>query len=583
MFLRRTFIGLIVFVFGARMAAAQSLTDQIPQGTKLALQIRGLDQAQGRLVAMANAMGEGLGDAAAAAVDGLKQQILQGRELRGVAKDGRIIVALSDFPTGPEALEAILLIVETSDYQALRDSLGGKSGDPDVKVEQNPAGFDMVTRGTDTFCFIKRGKFTLICEHAENAAKLAKEKTTKPLKVSRRIATSFEKGDVGVFVDMAAVNSEFGDAIQGFHEQFGGMFEGIAAAQPGLDPEAAKAQMEAMKKIFDGMFTFVEELQAVTLSGTFEKTGLGLSLVAEVKSDGSTAKFLSGLKPAANPLLAQMPEGHLMYFGFSGSPEIYKSLAGFGMSFMPQGGVQAKTFEKQMADLTAAGPRAMAGAIRFGKGINGVTMSSYDKPAAALEATIAGVNATVDAKVPGIKDVKVERNAAEHRGVKLTRVSMKFDLEGLASQPGAEFALAPLKAFIGEEIVQWIGVTDKGVLQVIDPDIVAVRAAIDQLLDGKRTIGKDEAFAEALKHLPAENTLVAFMDLPALVSAVFQQIGGAVEGLPAAAAPGKPTYFGLAFVGQKNEVEVAIWFPSAVVAQFMQMFQGLGGEIPNQH
>ncbi len=583
MFVRRFAIAVLFIVVGSPAVLAQGLTDQIPQGTVIAVQVRGLEQAQERLVAMANAMGDGLGDAAALGINEMKAQILEGRELRGVAKDGRVVFSLAAFPTGPEALAAAMLIVETTDYAALRDSIGGKAGEPGVKVESLPGGFDAVTRDSQTHYFVKRGKFTIVTEDRDSAAQLAKQKTTTPIKASKRVAATFEKGDVGIYVDMAAVNREYGEVIAGFKEQFAGLVEAAAGAQPGLNPEQAKAQAEMTRKIFDGMFTFVEETTAVVASGSFEKTGLALSLFAEVKPDGSSAKFLSLLKPGANPLVGQLPDGHQMYFGFAGGQELYQAVSGLATSFMAQTGISGKALEKQLELMKEAGPHSVAGAVRFGKGLSGVSISTFDKPAAALEASLAGSEASAEAKIPGMKEVKIERNVLTHRSVKLSKVTMQFDFDALAGQAGGEIAAAQLRAFFGDGMVQWLGVTDRGLVQIMGPDAVAARAALDQVLDQKRVIKQDEGFAEAMKRLPAESTLVALIDLPSFMSAILQQMAGVAEGIPAIEPPpGKPTYFGLALVGQSNAAELAIWFPAAMVGQFMQMFQGLGAGAPNE-
>jgi hypothetical protein len=572
---------LFLFVCVARLNAADGILDQLPEGTVIAVQIHGLDRTQARVTAMVNAIGPEIGAGATQGLEQLKAMVLQGRELKGGAKDGRVALALFDFPSGPELAPAVVLI-ETADYKAVRDSIGGAAGETEVTIKENDSpGVDAVTRAGTTLYFVKRGGYTAIAQDAKVAASVAKAKSGRSVSASKHLTASFEDADLSAYVDVAAVRKQFGPVIQQAREQVGGIVAMAAAMQGGADPEAMKAQTEMMQKVIEGTFQLFDDTAAAIVAAKFDKAGLTASFMGDVAAESPTGTALAKFKPGTNPTLARLPDGNQMYFAFN-DQALMQAVQGLSGSMFQTLGPTGQALEKQMAAWAGAGPGASAGAVRMGKGYGGFTLSAFAKPAVALEASIAAMEAMTKNKSMGammIKEMKVERNAGEHRGIKLTRSTTTLDFEKMAAQPNGELVVAQMKAMMGEQMVQWLGANENYLFQVMEPNLAAVKARLDQVLDQKRTVAQDPGFVEATKRLPARNTLVMVMDLPSLVGAVMQQMMAALGGgAAAAAAPaGKPSYVGVAIVAQPGNYSLDLWIPGAAVTQLMQTAQGLRG------
>ena len=178
-----------------------------------------------------------------------------------------------------------------------------------------------------------------------------------------------------------------------------------------------------------------------------------------------------------------------------------------------------------------------------------------------------------------ISDVKISRNVAEHRGVQLSRVAMKINLDDLAGQPGGVFAVGYLRSMFGEEMVQWVGYDQTRLFQVIEPDLEAAKRRIDQVLDGRDTIAGNGSFQQAIARMPARNSLIVLMDVPELVAGVVRQMAAAFSGQPAPASPpGTASYAAFALAAEPTVLSVSLWVPSGSIGQMIRTFQGLRGD-----
>jgi hypothetical protein len=567
---------LVAILSGVSVLADDVPLKQLPQGAVLALQIRGLDRTQSRIIALADQIQPGLGATVREQTDQLRKQLFEGRELKGTVPDARMVMVAFEFPTSQEALSSAVLLIETENYKELRDALGGRPDEPGVKITHDDAGFDVVQRDDRTLYFQERGRFTAVVTERAAALALARKKEADGVRLPARLARAFDESDAGLYVNMRAVNQEFGEAIQNFSEQLRGLLEFAAAAQAGGDAEAAKAQAETSQRMIRGVFTFIGDLDVVAGGIQLEPSGVALALIGDVKSDSASGRFLAELSAGAHDYVNRLPRGSQMYVEMNSSPELFRALGGTGM--LQQFGPSGAALEKQMKELMEAGPRNTVGAMRFGKGLAGINVSMYEKPQKALEASIQASEAMTQNASTGpvrIKDVKVERNAGKHRGITLTRVEMKFDFDAMAGQPGGELAVAQMRALMGDHLIQWMGTDQDKLYQIMEPDLDAAKAQLDQLLDNKESIAAEPSFAEALEHLPRETSLVALVDMPAMMGTVLRQMVPA--GVPLAGPAGKPTFLGLALAARPAELELGLWVSTATVQQMMQMFQNFGG------
>jgi hypothetical protein len=575
-------VGLIALVLATPLRAADeggSALARVPADAPIVIQVRGFDRTKDRLVAMVKNAVPDLAETVQSKLDeGLKEGLM-GRELKGLVKDGSIFLAITEMPKPGEGEPAMALIIPVTNYKTFRDGL--LKDDERKNLKADPAGYEITTVESRDLHFVDGKGYAVISPQKEVAAKFTKKQAGLDSKLDKDAARTLLESDVAVYVDMGAVNKEYGDQIKAARP----LLE-FAMQQAGGQMD--KHTLEMMRAFANGAFQFVEDSRAFLVAGDFRPEGLALRLLAQVGSDTKINSYLKDSKPAALTDIAKLPSGQMGYYAAQFSPSIFKLYAPLVQGMIGEGeGKEAKALKDAMSQLADAGPQELIGDVSLPN--QSVAIWKYKDPVKAAAATLKMFQAFESggsfSSMP-LKEKPVVKEAAQtFRDFKLHSVSLKWDFEKLADRTpagGKEMAEA-MKGMMGEGSNIWFGTDGKTYVQVTAKDWKAAQAHLDAFLSGTQAIGGQKAFADALKQLPAQTSMVALMDGPLYIQAIAQFMGPVLKGqgvpfeIPQMKAEKGKSYFGFALTLRPENGSADIWIPVTAVAEIRKMF---GNMIP---
>jgi hypothetical protein len=265
-------------------------------------------------------------------------------------------------------------------------------------------------------------------------------------------------------------------------------------------------------------------------------------------------------------------------------PELAEAFQPFltGM-FADAEGKENKAIKEAMQMLLQAGPEGMVG--EFNLPTQGLQVSHYKDPVKAAEASLKMFQEIKDGAsfgsgvLKGKPEVKV--NAENYRGFKLTYTSFAYDFEKMAEKipQGGKEVTEAMKAMMGEVVKSWSGTDGKLYVQITAKDWDTAKHSLDEFLDGKNAVGTQKAFAEALKQLPAQTTMLGLMDVPLYVQVVSEFIGPMLKGqglpinIPPLKAPKGKSYSGMAMTLRPQLGSVDFWIPATTVSEVRKMVE----------
>src|SRR5262249_48367051 len=193
---------------------AASALAQVPAKAPIVIQIRGVEQTKDRLIAMIKEAVPDLGAKAEEHINTQIMQVLEGRSLKGMVKNGPVFVVFNEFPTNgdeEDLSKKVAGLVHVTKYADFRESILTADERKELKKED---GYEKTQiHGEDTY-FVDRGEWVVIA-HSKEAAKAHASKPAQGLdsKLAKDFAARLLESDVAVYVDMAAVRGQFGDQI----------------------------------------------------------------------------------------------------------------------------------------------------------------------------------------------------------------------------------------------------------------------------------------------------------------------------------------------------------------------------------
>ena len=184
---------------------------------------------------------------------------------------------------------------------------------------------------------------------------------------------------------------------------------------------------------------------------------------------------------------------------------------------------------------------------------------------------------------------EVRANVEAHRGFTLHHARVAWDIDGLLKGQGVggipeadrKEMVRVMKKLLGEARTMWFGTDGKVVVQVTAADWAAARRALDRYLGDKDPVGRQQAFREARRHLPAETTVLNLAEAGAYVRATgeFMQFmvrmrarDVPVAKLPPPPAPGDgPCYFGTALTLRPGRGSLDLWLSAEALGEFYKI------------
>jgi hypothetical protein len=551
----------------------------------IVLQVNGVERAQERLNALLKAAVPDLADKAAQNVREMLAELLEGRDLKALRGDGRLLITIADLDQAADKAGITFLFpVRTADAfkkdfltEPERTSLK-KDGDLEqLKFEDQEVPFYLaelkdyvvVSADRDLTAAYTKGTVAGVSRRA-----------------SREVSRAFHAGDVSLFVNATAVQAKYGDQLKRYKALAETLLKGEGIQ--GVN----KGQMAQIKGVLDAAFQIVEDGTAAVLTVEFRPDGLRLLGLAQFGDKTPTATALQKYQLAPFEALGTLPAGQAVYSGSNlnlGSSEAAGVMAG-GFTADDEDAPAKETLAGLLKDLRSSdhGLVLTAGNMLAAGGLEALSSKEAAKIVDARLKILKALTATGSfANVPLKGKPDIKENAEKVGGFSLHAATVKYDFDKATAELPAETRDATRasmkRALGGDEARFWFGTDGKTVLQVTGPDWSVAKALAEGYLSGGTGIGKDEAFQFTRKQLPAEASMLAVLDAGRTAHSLLgllRDTAGAVPGLPVQltdvkAPTGKAAYIGAAVVLTTGHGSFELFVPATAVAQIRALIEPL--------
>jgi|SRR5579883_1669442 len=570
--------------------AGKAVTFPYPAKAPVVVQLHGVGAALDRFDAMLkNALPNDAPKVKKQLDEGLKQ-LLAGRKLTAIPKDGRVFLVIHDLGTLAENTPAVSVLVPVTSYKEFRETFltaeerktfeAGKNGVDELRLSFLGDAHSVYAVDLKEYVAISPDK---------GSAEMYSIKYTKATSATMapELATTFLTADFTVYVNLDVINEKYGEQIRAVKGLLDFAF--MQAPMGGMLPGVSKKQLQALKVMLQGAFQAVEDCHGLVIGAEFRPEGVNLRLQAQFAEDTASVKLLKAETPTAMPELAKLPAGLGQYTGSKLGAKLSETVRGLTPEFNPADDDEKsnEAVDKQWKELLAAGPRGDFSAS--GAPAVTLTVGSYAEPKKAVAALVG----CYEAMSPGgrVQNVvlkntpKGKANAQKHAGFTFTELNLQFDFDASVKDLPPEVketTLAQLKRLVAEKMSVWIGTDGQSVIQLMAKDWDTGVDALDKYLDGKKTLGETAGYKLTRKNLPPDANMIVLLEtaqtarvivdtLRALEAAVpdFPKIGK----LPAF--KGEPTFIGIA-VTLKGDVATAnLFIPGTSIAAAQGLLRDL--------
>jgi len=556
----------------------------VPSKAPIVVQLNGYERARDRL---GKFLGNSLPDVApklAKQVDDALREVTQGRDLKGLVKDGRIYVAVADLASLTDQPQVVVLLPVSS----YKEFTNGFLKDDEKKSLKGEQGYDSVKleNQEDTFYLVDRKNYVAATNDKDLAKGLAKGDDAGLGKaLSKETAQAFLAQDVSAYVNLQMINKQYGAQIKQFKALIDLALQGGGGM--GLD----KKQAEKAKQIFNGLLQVLDDGTAAVIGLDFRPEGANLHLSAQFRADSETNDFLKQLKPSALGELGGLPGGRMMYTASNFDPNKSKFLTALAQSALAEDMDEdaGKGIKEAIKDLSEAGRIYEVAMMKsLSDGMEVYEYKDGPKAVAAMTKMFKSLSKSGSfANVP-LKDKPVLKQDAETvGGLKLNLVKFSFDfdkaVENLPEQI-RESTKATMMKVAGEKTNVWYGNNGNQVIVVTGKDFTEARTALEEFQKQTNPLQSDESFAVTRKQLPKDATMLMLGDTARFLEAAMSMIkesAAGVPGFPGGGIPdlkapkGKPAYFGAAVVMKDGHTGLDVFVPTTAVQQVRKMFAPL--------
>ena len=573
-------LALIVAMPLARAQAAPDASEsglaQVPASAPIVVHVRGIERTKDRLIAMIKNAVPDFAPLVQAKVDEGFKEALEGRELKGLPKDGAVFFALTEMPEPmPESPPPMAAIVRVTNYTEFRDAFLKQEERKTLKTD--PAGYETVKINDKDVYLLNRDGYAIATLQKDVAEAYTKKHAGLDTKLDKEVAKKLLESDAGIYVDMTAVNKKYGDQLKQFRQ-----LVPLLMGQVAQTGQVDKGQMEMIKRLIGGVFQLVEDSRTFIIATDFRPEGLSLQTQVIVAPDSDSNSLLKNAKPTSLDGLTRLPAGHLGYWATEVSPELLKALQPFISGTAGADPKAVKGLQEALDEMASSEPSSII--MDFDIPVEGMQVWTCKDPGKVALGQLRLLQSLEEGghyQNAVLKDKpKIKPDAESHRGFKLTSASVVWDIEKMMEKsPGGKQMTEAMKKLMGEGVNSWFGSDGKVYVQMTGKDWNGARRQLDEYLDGTHAIGQSKAFQEAWKQLPSETTAVGLMDLPQYVAVIADFIGPVLQGqglpfnIPHLKAPKGKAYFGMALVLQPTRGGLDIWLPGTAVNEIVKMVQ----------
>lgn len=562
--------------------AASTAPVELPVAARatVVVQVNGWEKARGRLASLVEKALPNDAKAVKELIDKGLADLLDGRQLKGIDSDARILVAINTLSGfGDDSVPADLF-VPVKDAAAFRDGFFKESEKNGLAKKANGV---IVVPFQDRFLhLIEKGSYLILTVSEDRAIEYAgKYELLNTKSMGPDVAATFLGSDVALYVDLGRINEAFGEEIRSFRGLIDFAFQNAGGQVPGLDA----SQLDAAKGMVKTVFQLVEDGRAFVVGAEFRPEGMNVRLQGRFEKGSTTGTVLAVEEPGPHSDLAKLPAAMTEYHAGRFGPRVAEPLAQLIREFAAGEGQDdaAKAVETYAEAKKSAGP----GATIAGSAAPDVTVTitEYKDPTAAVKARVAllkvlpagaSVNQVVLKEKPAVRE-----SAQTFQNLTFHQVSLVFDFDETVKripEPAREATLTSLKKAVKDKVTYWIGAGDKRVIEVVAVDWEAAKKAIESRASGG--IGETAAFKLTRSQLPADVSFLALQETGYVLHSLADQLstfGRDIPGLPFEMpkinpVKGDPTFVGIAVVLKPEVGQFDLFIPAEAVGLIRKAF-----------
>jgi hypothetical protein len=582
--LRAIVIALLAAMFLATAAPAEENSlALVPAGAPIVVQIHGVARTQERLFTMIkNSLPELAAQVQAKFNDRMNEE-LKGRKLQGLAPEGPDFIVVTALPEpSQKAPHMVAYLARVSNYTEFIDGLLKPQERKGLTTASQ--GYQVTTlESGEKFYLLRRQDYAIFTSQKEVADQFAKGQP--PLKLSQELTTELLRPDIAVYVDVAVINTKYGETIKSGRQSAEQWF---GPSSPWMKTQT-KANVEILKAMIDSAFRAVADSTAAVAGVEFRPEGLALSAQDEVGANTQTNRYLKRFSLFSGKDLGSLPAGQMGYWTMRLSPEILEA-SPWVKQWMLGVPSQGKAVREAFNELVAANPRSVLEDFNLPPGGLKISHFQYpDKAAAAMLKFFEAFEASEAFQSTLIKGKpEVKPNSRVYRGFQLSSVSMKWDFDKMLAsykgpEQGKEAFKEAMERMMGEGVEVWFGTNGKINVTAAAQDWPSAQRQLDRYLDGKDTLGQQPPYLEARKEMPSTATVFALLDIVGYAHRVlepFRQLslkergGGTAAAAPAMTpTSGKPSYVGVVVQLQPEHAGFELWVPEAAAQDLYKAYK----------
>ncbi len=566
----------LTLVLTGLVRAEESPLAQLPADSAIVLQIHGIDRSKDRLIAMIKTAVPDLVPKVEALIEQGLKEWMQDRQIKGLAKDGPHFQVFTEVPKFGEGLPKMALVLHLTSYGDFLD--GFLKEDERKTIKPDKAGYDVGMVGSEETYFIDRKDYVVVTPNKECAEQLVKKGPGLDSKLNKEVAKKFLDADLAAYVNMEAINKEYGTQLQQARQM-------MQLVVPQAAGQIGKQMAGMLQAVNEGVFQFVEDSRVFLLTAELRPEGLAIHVQTRVGADTKTNGYFKEGKKSRFDQLSTLPAGQMGYTAFQLDPAIFKVF-----QLMQGFTEESQTIKEAMEQWAKATPQSMLGTFQMP--VRGIQIWQCKDPrqaAAAQSKLLQGLEKGESFQNIALKEKPdVKADAQSHRGFKFHYVGMVWDFEKTLDKPGVpQFGdevkkqmVESMKKMLGEGLKTWFGTDGKNYVQISAKDWEAAKAQLDQYLDGKTILAKEKAYLEARKQLPPEASGIALLDALPYTRWFGEYMITILKVMPfpfqipsVPSVTGNAAYLGMAVTVGPEQASFDLWIPGSAVAEVRKLVE----------
>ena len=562
--------------FAAPVPSEKSPLAWVPASTPVVAHINGLHNLCDHIVAFLKNTAPEAADQVQKQTEDFFENGIMGHKIRGVPKNGVILIALMDLtPPHPDEPPDLAVLVAVEDYKTFRDNI---LNDKERKTLHSEEGYETVLLDLPWYsgktCFLVDKKdHAVLTTRKERAIAFAKGGAPGlDGRISKTQSDRLLASDFGAYVSMDVLNKDYPEMVKNAREE---LDRELDRAERLPDP-VMRRLLGPAKDAIGPLFQGIEDSQGVLFTFDFHPEGVLVHADSEFRASGKTAELLKDFKPTAFAGLDKMPAGRTYYVGMETAPPLFR-LTGTMLfsSLAAPDGKEAQAIDAAIEGMLKAGPRERLLAVSAPP--SGVEVWKFDDPvqAAAAQARLIEATGAALLKAGVLKEKpEIQAHAQKYKGFDFTAVRVTWDVDKMLAaggdKPPDANRLVLAKKALGDGMNLWFGTDGKAFVQVTAADWDGAQKQLDGYLKGESVIGDDKAYAAVRKALPAEATTLMAID-PSGVAEWLELMGWTIR---PPAAP-KPGFIGVAVTLEPGRASLDLCAQAAQAEEFLYLIGAL--------